>query len=136
MSKSIPSIQKYMTVLPHSVGFDQTLSKARDMMTEYRIRHLPVLKGGKLVGVVTDRDLKLVASFKEADIETLKVEDACTLDPYITKPSAALNEVVSEMASHKYGCALVVDNNKLVGIFTEIDALKALSDLLETRLKS
>jgi acetoin utilization protein AcuB len=49
-------------------------------------------------------------------------------------PRAALDEVVSEMAQHKYGCAVVLDNGKVVGVFTTVDALRAFADLLETRL--
>lgn len=134
MSKTIPSIQKYMTVLPHTVGFDQPLKKASEMMSEYKIRHLPVLKGGKLVGILTDRDLKLVMSFRDVDADKTRVDEAYTPDPYVTTPNAKLNEVVAHMAEKKYGCALIADNNKLVGIFTEIDAYKALSELLQTRL--
>lgn len=132
--KAIPPVQKFMTTLPHSVGFDQTLQKARDMMTEYRIRHLPVLKAGKLVGVITDRDLKLVSSFSSTDAEKLTVEEAFSPDPYITQPGAPLDEVANHMAEKKYGCALVADNGKLVGIFTEVDAMRALSELLRSRL--
>ncbi|MBK9295232.1 MAG: CBS domain-containing protein [Oligoflexia bacterium] len=133
--KSVPAIQKYMTVLPHSIGDEQTLEKAREMMNEYRIRHLPVLHGGKIMGVITDRDIKLVSGFQGADLKTLKVSDAYTPEPYITSPNAALDEVVAFMAEKKYGCAIIADNNKLVGIFTEVDALRALSELLQTRLR-
>lgn len=133
--KAIPMIQKYMTTVPKSIGFDQTLAQAADFMRTLHLRHLPVLQGGKLVGVLTDRDINLVLSFKDSDPEKLTVEEAYTPDPYFTKPDAPLSDVVTEMAERKIGCALVVDNGKLVGIFTEIDAYKALSELLETRLK-
>ena len=135
MSKPIPTVQKYMTYVPKSIGFDQPLQKAMEYMRELRIRHLPVLKGGKLVGILTDRDVSLVMGFKDADASTMKVEEAFTPDPYFTSPEAKLDEVAAEMAEHKYGCAIVVDNNKLVGIFTEVDALRALSELLQSRLK-
>lgn len=132
--KTIPTIQKYMTVTPHTVGFDRPLRSALDMMREYQIRHLPVLKGGKLVGIISDRDIRLVLNFKDANPDTITVEEAHTPDPYQTSPGARLDEVVALMAEKKYGCALVVDNHKLVGIFTEIDAYKALAELLHTRL--
>lgn len=133
--KSIPTVQKYMTYVPKSIGFDQTLSQARDYMNKLHVRHLPVLKGGQLVGVITDRDISLVLGFNDTDAKTLKVEEAYTPDPYFTTPTAPLNEVVALMAEKKYGCAIVVDNGNLVGIFTEVDAYKALVELLETRLK-
>lgn len=133
--KAIPVIQKYMTYVPKSIGFDQTIAQASEFMRKLHLRHLPVLKGGQLVGILTDRDINLVMSFKDSDAEKMTVEEAYTPDPYFTSPTAPLNEVVAHMADKKFGCALVVDNGKLVGIFTETDAYKALSDLLETRLK-
>ncbi len=136
MGKSIPSIHKYMTVLPHTIGADQSLEKAEMMMSEFQIRHLPVLSGGKLVGIVTDRDIKLVETFKDVNPSKITIQEAYSPDPYITSPDASLKDVCDQMAAKKYGCALVCDNHKLVGIFTWIDALKAMSDLMESRLKS
>lgn len=133
--KAIPSVSKYMTTLPHTIGIEQSLTKAEKMMNEYRVRHLPVLSGGHLVGILTDRDIKLVESFKDVDPEKVKVDEAYTPDPYIISPSSSLSEVCAEMALKKYGCALVCDNAKLVGIFTWVDALNAFNELLETRLK-
>lgn len=135
MSKSIPNVQKYMTPVPKSIGFDRPISHAMELMREMRIRHLPVLKGGQLVGILTDRDIRLATSFEKVDPETMTVDEACTYDPYMTSPQAPLNEVAALMAEKKYGCALVVDNHKLVGILTEVDLYRALAELLETRLK-
>lgn len=135
MSKSIPQVQKYMTHVPKSIGFDRPISHAMEVMRELNIRHLPVLKGGELVGVLTDRDIKLVLGFNDVDPKTLLVDEAYTPDPYFTTPTAPLNEVAAMMAEKKYGCAIVKDNGKLVGIFTEVDALRALTDVLENRLK-
>lgn len=134
--KTIPTIQKYMTMVPHTIGVEQTLEKAIQVMNEYRIRHLPVLSGGRLVGILTDRDIKLVESFKDVDTKKVKVDEAFTPDPYITTPHAQLNEVCAEMVLHKYGCVLIEDNKKLVGIFTWVDALRAFDELLTTRLKN
>lgn len=133
--KAIPTVQKFMTYVPKSIGFDQSLDQASEFMRKLHMRHLPVLKGGKLVGILTDRDINLVLSFKDVDPMLTKVEEAYTPDPYVTAPTTPLNEVVAHMAEKKYGCALVVDNGKLVGIFTEVDAYKALAELLETRLR-
>lgn len=132
--KSIPEVQKYMTYLPKSIAHDQTLAEAKDFMNQSNLRHLPVLEGNKLVGLISDRDINLVLQFKDSDATKLKVTEACTLSPYSTSPKTPLNEVVAHMAEKKYGCAVVVDNGKVVGIFTEIDAYKALSELLVTRL--
>ncbi len=134
--KAIPKVQKYMTYVPKSIGYDQTIASASEILRKLHIRHLPVLKGGKIVGILSDRDIKFVLGFKDVDPTKVMVEDACTLDPYCTTPDAPLNEVLAEMAEKKYGCALVMDNAKLVGIFTEVDAFKAFSEVLVTRSHS
>ena len=132
--KSIPSVQKYMTFVPKTIGFDQSLEQASDYMRKLHVRHLPVLKGGKLVGIVSDRDINMVLTFKDVDALALKVEEALTPDPYFTTPDAPLDQVAEHMFEKRYGCALVMDNGKLVGIFTAVDALRALTELLRTRL--
>ena len=133
--KSVPTVDKYMTSHPHTIVVDQPLSLAHKMMTEFRIRHQPVLDGGKLVGVISDRDLKMVESFIDVNSDTTLVSEALTEDPYSVSPKAPLNEVCAEMATHRYGSVLIVDNHKLVGIFTWVDALKALQHLMDSRLK-
>ncbi|MEQ1875711.1 MAG: CBS domain-containing protein [Bdellovibrionia bacterium] len=134
--KAVPTVQKYMTFVPRTIGAEQTIATASEYMRKLHIRHLPVLKGGKLVGILTDRDINLVLGFKDVDATTLTVDEAITPEPYFTSPDAPLDQVAAMMAEKKYGCALVVDNGKLVGIFTEVDALRALSELLQTRLKN
>ena len=133
--KTIPHISKYMTTLPHTIGADQNLAKAEKMMGELKVRHLPVLRAGNLVGILSDRDVKLVESFKDVDPEKVTVEEAFTEDPFIVSPDSSLADVCAEMAARKFGCAIVCDNKKLVGIFTWVDALTAMNELLNTRLK-
>ncbi|MCX7977568.1 MAG: CBS domain-containing protein [Bdellovibrionaceae bacterium] len=125
------TVERYMTYFPHTIGSDQTLRKAEKMMAEHRVRHLPVLEGGRLVGVVSDRDIKMVESFHEVDPEEVTIAEALIEDPLVVSPKAPLADVCAEMAQHKYGSALVVDNHKLVGIFTWVDALRAVSEVLE-----
>lgn len=133
--KAIPQISKYMTTTPHTIGAEQPLDKAMTMMREYKIRHIPVLDGGRLVGIISDRDLKGVMTLKDVDPAKITVSEALTEDPYQVKSDSYLDVVCAEMADKKYGSALVIDNGKLVGIFTWVDALNAFQELLNTRLK-
>jgi acetoin utilization protein AcuB len=135
MSKPIPSIQKYMTTTPHSIGSEQTLAKATEVMNEYHIRHLPVLHGGRLLGILTDRDIKLIEALRDVDAKKVTVEEAMTERPYTVDPEAPLDQVAKTMAEKKYGSAVVVQNQRVVGIFTTVDACEALTELLQTRLK-
>jgi acetoin utilization protein AcuB len=134
VSKPIPTIQKYMTTSPHTIGSDQTIAKAASVMSEYHIRHLPVLRGGRLLGVISDRDVKLVESFRDVDPNKTTVDEAMTEQPYAVEPDAPLDEVVRTMAEKKLGSAVVMQNHKVVGIFTTVDVCRALSELLQTRL--
>ena len=134
MSKAIPHVDKYMTPSPCSIGQEQALAQAHKLMRGHHIRHLPVLHGGKLVGMLSDRDLHLIETLRDVDPEKVTVEEAMSPEVYSISPKAPLDEVVREMAHHKYGCAVVEDNGKLVGVFTTVDAMRAFADLLETRL--
>jgi acetoin utilization protein AcuB len=134
VSKPIPTIQKYMTTTPHTIGSEQTLARAASLMNEHRIRHLPVLHGGRLLGVLSDRDLKLIEGFRDVDATKTRVEEAMTELPYTVDPETPLDQVVRTMAEKKFGSAVVVQNQKVVGIFTTVDACEALSELLQTRL--
>jgi acetoin utilization protein AcuB len=133
MTKPIPPIHEHMTPTPQSIRADQTLSQAHLAMREYRVRHLPVLHEGKLVGIVSDRDLHLVEAFKGVDPRELTVEDAMTPRPYHVDPDTPLDEVTDAMAEHKYGCAVVMKKHKVVGIFTTTDACRALTEILRGR---
>lgn len=118
-----------MTPTPHTISAEQNLVFAQEKMNKLGVRHLPVLKGGKLIGILSDRDIKFIESFDGMKAEEIEVEDACTYDPYIVESKTPLKEVTAVMSDKKYGCVLVKDNGKLVGIFTWIDALKVLSSL-------
>jgi acetoin utilization protein AcuB len=131
--KAMPKVDKFMTTSPHTIGIDQPLAQAHTMMHKYNIRHLPVLDGGKLVGVLTDRDLHLVETLKDVDPAAVTVEEAMTPGPYSISPQAPLDEVAAEMAEHKYGCAVVLDHNHVVGVLTTVDLARVLAETLRQR---
>lgn len=133
--KTMPKVNKFMTALPHTIGADISVKKAIELMREFRIRHLPVQKGGQLVGVISDRDIALARSFQGPG--ELNVDDVMTPDPYVVKLEASLDDVVLEMAEHKYGCAIVQqENGKIVGILTDNDALRILGETLRQHYKT
>lgn len=134
MTKAIPTIQKYMTTSPHTIGDDQPMALAHQMMREHHVRHLPVLRGTKIVGIVSDRDLNTVETLRDVDPRAVLVSEAMTQEPYLVGPEAPLDEVVATMAKNKYGSAVVTQHAKVVGIFTTVDVCRAFADLLHTRL--
>lgn len=129
MKKAI-AIRQYMTPAPHSVGAEQSLVHAATVMEKHGIRHLPVLHGGKLVGILSDRDLRIFEAMRDVKPELVTVSDAMTSSVYAVSPGTPLHEVVRAMAEHKYGSAVVMEHDKVVGIFTTVDVCKALLDLV------
>ena len=121
-------IADFMTELPHTVGSEQTITFAQQMMDRYGIRHLPVLHGGELTGIVSDRDLGMIAGLNEVDPNTTTVEEAMTQEAYTVSKETPLIDVLREMLEHKYGSVIVVEGTKIIGIFTTHDSLKLLVD--------
>jgi acetoin utilization protein AcuB len=128
---SEPTIEQFMTRSPRTIGHQQSLAAAHRMMREHDIRHLPVLDSGKLVGMLSLRDLHFIETLGDVDQETVNVSEAMSQDTYAVGPRATLRKVVAEMAEHKYGSAVVLDDGKVVGVFTTVDGLRALAGLLE-----
>ncbi len=126
-------IKKYMTESPCTIGEDIPLSKAMEMMREHQIRHLPVQCAGKLIGVLSDRDVKLALTVHPT-ARDLKVGDVMTEEPYSVTLDCPLEQVAAEMAKHKYGCAIVEnEQGRAVGIFSAVDGLGLLGEWLRKK---
>lgn len=121
------TIAEVMTHAPHTIGRAQKLSEAHDLMRQHHVRHLPVMDDDKLVGLLSQRDLYFVEALGVGDQLVDKVFVAMACEVYQVAPGDLLSDVAREMAVHKYGCAVVVDRRRVVGIFTAIDALALLA---------
>jgi acetoin utilization protein AcuB len=119
-----------MSTTPFTIESGQTMSQAHTLMAREQIRHLPVLSGGKLVGVITQSDLHVVESLSMIDPNQVLIEAVMTRDVYVVAPDAPLDEVVEEMARHKYGSTIVVDHHAVVGVFTIVDVCRAFAEVL------
>jgi acetoin utilization protein AcuB len=124
------TVRNYMTPDPVSVNLRESLEKVNDMMQRQGIRHMPVIDEGKLVGVVTDRDVRLAKGFRHGKLKDFEAADVFEDNVYITHPDSNLKEVAAEMASRRIGSAIVVEDDQPVGIFTTTDACRALSEVL------
>ncbi|MBX3260999.1 MAG: CBS domain-containing protein [Labilithrix sp.] len=134
MNPSSPSVAAYTARGPYAVGPHEPLGNARRLMEKYAIRDLPVRAEGKLVGLLSERDLRLVWSLAQPPPETLTVEDAMTAEPYAVTPETPLEDVVREMAERTVDAAVVLEGGRVVGVFTAADAMRALVDALEGKL--
>ena len=134
-----PLVREYMTSNPTTLSPDEPLLKAVLTIRSLNIRHLPVVVNGKLVGLITDRDVARVspsivsqASQEEYNkvFEQTMVERVMVKNPTAVSPDTPLSEAVGLLHDNKWGCLPVTESEKLVGIITLTDVLRyALSTL-------
>jgi acetoin utilization protein AcuB len=128
MNRGHEPITNFMTRTPYSIEPNQPLEDARKLMGRHDVRHLPVLSGGRIVGLLSERDLTYIRTLPGVG-EHLKVKDAMVYDPVLVSEKDTLKEVARKMADTHIGSVLVCDShNKLAGIFTYTDALKVLAE--------
>lgn len=127
------AISSFMTKSPYTIGVNATLAEARERMNQHGVRHLPVLDGGTLVGLLSQRDIQLLETFKDVDAKEVKVEEAMSQEVLSVSPETSLAEVARKMAERKCGSAVVERKGDVLGIFTTIDALSALNSLLREK---
>ncbi len=120
-------IEEVMTRVPYSVEPDEMLNEAWGKMRSRNYRQLPVVQSGRLVGVLSDRALRLALSFEGSS--RLKVNDVMVTDALKVRPQDPLSSVCFSLANHAQEFALVMGpNESVVGIFTAQDAFRVLGD--------
>ncbi len=100
----------------------RSVADARALLKRHRIRQVPVVRGGRLVGIVTDRDLRSAAVTKP-------VAEVMTARPFTLAPDASVDEAARLLRTYKIGALPVVDGNELVGLITAADILDAFVQL-------
>lgn len=122
-------IKSDMTVGPVSVSSDVSIADAQEIMRTWGMRHLPIVDGSKLVGIISDRDILRALSLRKPG--TTHVGHIMTKSPYRVRQDVSVAEVAKTMADNKFGCAIVInDKDEVVGIFTTTNALQLLSRIL------
>jgi len=127
----VPLIKAVMKPFPFSIQVHEDALEARRLLVEHGIRHLPVLDGERLVGVLSSRDLdRASARISAGGAEPLPVGRICTSPAYAVELDEPLDNVLLHMAEKRLGCALVVRGDRVVGIFTTTDACRLFADHL------
>ena len=125
------TIAQHMTTCPHSVGAEQPLDRAIEAMRKFGVRHMPVLHGGELVGMLSDRDIALLEGIDAHEREGLTVEDVMSPEPYAVTENTPLARVLRGMEQRHIGSVVVLDaDHRITGIFTSTDAVRMLADRL------
>lgn len=141
MNSQPATVRDVMTTQVVTIGVDDSIGVALECMRSRGFRRLPVVEDGRLVGIITDRDLRLATNsplllrekwYNDFILESVKVKSCMTPDPWTIAPDAPLVEAATVMREKKYGGLPVVENGTLVGIVTVTDLLDYLIRLLKT----
>jgi CBS domain-containing protein len=116
-----------------TISESDTLSTVEDIMTLGRVRHMPVVHAGKLVGVVSERDLLRTSLSNLTDfgneerrlfLHAVEIARVMSAPPITIAPDATVEEAARVMAERRIGCLPVLENDQLLGIVTETDVLR------------
>lgn len=132
-------VRDFMKVSPISVSPTTPVAEARDLMQRRRIRHLLVLDGVRLVGIVTDRDIRLNLPSPATSLSIweinyllakLTVGEVMTRSVITIRPDRPVVEAVRLMLEHRIGALPVTEDGRVIGIITETDLLRAFDRVL------
>jgi CBS domain-containing membrane protein len=132
-SRTAVTVRDLMTQNPTTLDRNETLDLAESIMNLGRIRHMPVVDDGKVVGIVSQRDMfrsALITSLgfgrktTGALIKTIKIKEIMTEKVVTISPDASIKEAARQMMEKKIGCLPVLEGDRLVGIITETDMLQ------------
>lgn len=127
-------VREWMTTVLITVRPDAPVAEAQHLMRHRRIRHLPVVAGGRLAGILTDRDVRtalpsqatsLAAGEIHYLLDRLSVERIMTRSVITIGPDAPIADAVGLLLAYRIGALPVIENDRLVGIITETDVLTA-----------
>jgi len=133
-TQKMPVVGAVMTSFPYFVDVDDSAARMEAMMDEHAIRHLPVQEKGKIVGIVSERDLHhhIRRSSSADEKNKIRARHIMVPQPYIAAFRTPLNEVVFEMARRRIGSVIVQRQGKLAGILSAMDVCRILGEYLES----
>jgi acetoin utilization protein AcuB len=135
-------VRDVMSTEPVTLAEHDRLDLADDIMTLARIRHLPVVRGDRVVGILSQRDLFRAAASsalhlrrtaQQAWLEKMAVHEMMSSPPVTTPPDADIQEAVETMLARRIGCLPVVAaDGRLMGLLSESDCLRVLKRILDS----
>lgn len=134
-------VREWMTPDPFTLSEGDRVKTAVKHLLKAGIRHIPVLRDGKLTGIVTDRDIRRALPSLEAGatpeqyqafMEKNTLKDIMTADPVTCTPDTDVIDAVKILAERKFGAIPILQGDQLVAILTQIDVMRALLRMLES----
>lgn len=132
--KKIPYVGSVMTPFPYFVDTDDEVGEVERLMREHHIHHVPVQQNGRVVGIVSERDLYHLGDrfLSITDRARIRARDIMAYHPYIVAFDTPLNEVALEMAKRHAVSAIVLHHEKLAGILSATDICRILAEIFES----
>ena len=118
-------ISQWMTAAPWTLDESETVERAAELFRTQHIRHLPILREGRLAGILSERDMFVATQF--AQTRGLAVGVLMAPDPVTVAPDATLSAVAEKLWVTREGAAVIVEGGRVLGVFTAVDALRALA---------
>lgn len=125
------TLEQVMTEFPHTIQAHESAERAHALLIDYGVRHLPVEVDGKIIGVLSDRDVNLALSLHGEKPSPVSVLSLCSKPAYMVTKDEPITLVLRTMAEQRYGCVLVTEQGRLVGIATTSDLLRWMAAWLE-----
>lgn len=125
LQKNAP-IREFMTPAPLTIDGELPLSEARDRMADAKIRHLPVLRDDRVIGVISSTDIVVIDGLGILDPSTISVEAAMSGNAVTVQIDATLDETLAAMENKHVHSVAVLDGKSIAGIFTSADAAQLL----------
>ena len=123
-------VDEFTTPNPVTAREEQSIDELRQIMHDCGVRHLPVVRDGKVVGVVSDRDVRVAQGLGTEHRFQVRAADIMATDPVMVPASMPLDRVAFTMSDRKIGSVIVnEDDGEFLGIFTVTDALNALIEI-------
>ena len=136
-------VYHWMTPFPTTVSPTTSIATAREIIVMQGIHHLPVCEGERLVGIVTDHDIRMAlpSAATSLSVVTLRLSECVQVDAVMTRwvitiaPDAPLLDAVQLMLAHRIGALPVTAEGRLVGIISQTDVMRALAEVLEEEVR-
>lgn len=133
MNKLRLPVDEFTTPNPVTATENTRIDELVRLMQENGIRHLPIIRGERVVGIISDRDLRVATCLTAQEKSHVHARDIMVTNPVTVSFDESLDDVAFKMSKNKIGSVIVNDeDDKFLGLFTATDALNALIEIIRS----